>query len=77
MDMDLTMCSKRNIHNRTEEDIANIIKNWEETPRHYLRVDVRSLLQSVAITEVSIVVLFVLNILTRQAGRKNSRYSTS
>jgi len=53
--MDLTMCSKRNIHNRTEEDIGNIIKNWEETPRHYLRVDVRSLLQSVAITEVSIV----------------------
>ena len=64
MDMDLTMCSKRNIHNRTEEDIANIIKNWEETPRHYLRVDVRSLLQSVAITEVSIVVSCVLNILT-------------
>lgn len=64
MDMDLTMCTKRNIHNRTEEDIANIIKNWEETPRHYLRVDVRSLLQSVAITEVSIVVLCVLNILT-------------
>jgi hypothetical protein len=51
--MDVSMCTKRNIHNRTEEDIADIVKNWEETPRHYLRVDVRSLLQSVAITEVS------------------------
>lgn len=64
MDMDLTMCTKRNIHNRTEEDIADIIKNWEETPRHHLRVDVRSLLQSVAITEVSSIMLCVLNILT-------------
>ncbi|KAJ9600750.1 hypothetical protein L9F63_001105, partial [Diploptera punctata] len=52
MDMDVGICTKRNIHNRTEEDIADIIKNWEDTPRHYLRVDVRSLLQSVAITEV-------------------------
>ncbi|XP_069691442.1 YLP motif-containing protein 1-like isoform X2 [Periplaneta americana] len=52
MDMDVSTCTKRNIHNRTEEEIADIVKNWEETPRHYLRVDVRSLLQSVAITEV-------------------------
>lgn len=62
MDVDVSACTKRNIHNRTEEDIADIVKNWEETPRHHLRVDVRSLLQSVAITEVSIVVLYVLNI---------------
>jgi YLP motif-containing protein 1 len=63
MDMDVSMCTKRNIHNRTEEDIADIVKNWEETPRHHLRVDVRSLLQSVAITEVSTAVPHVLNTL--------------
>jgi hypothetical protein len=63
--MDVGMCTKRNIHNRTEEDIADIVKNWEETPRHHLRVDVRSLLQSVAITEVSTVMAHVLNTLKK------------
>jgi hypothetical protein len=63
MDMDVGMCTKRNIHNRTEEDLADIVKNWEETPRHHLRVDVRSLLQSVAITEVSTVVAHALSTL--------------
>lgn len=57
MDMDVSVCIKRNIHNRAEKDIEDIVKYWEETPRHYLRVDIRSLLQSAAITEVSIKLL--------------------
>ncbi len=28
-------------------------EEWEETPRHYLRLDIRMLLQDIAITEVS------------------------
>nr|CAD7459621.1 unnamed protein product [Timema tahoe] len=51
-DMELAACFKRNIHNRSEEDISKIIKNWEDTPKHYLKTDVRSLLQAEAITEV-------------------------
>nr|CAD7412961.1 unnamed protein product [Timema cristinae] len=52
-DMELAACFKRNIHNRSEEDISKIIKNWEDTPKHYLKTDVRSLLQAEAITEVT------------------------
>lgn len=31
---------------------GQIQKYWEETPRHYLRLDVRALLQEDSITEV-------------------------
>ncbi|KAG8236639.1 hypothetical protein J437_LFUL016331, partial [Ladona fulva] len=50
MDMDVPTCSKRNTHGRSQRDIEEMVKHWEETPRSYVRVDVRSLLQSVAIT---------------------------
>lgn len=52
MDRDLQSCLKHNIHNRNEEDIKNIINNWEETPRLFLRIDPTSMLQSAAIEDV-------------------------
>ena len=32
---------------------SQINEDWEETPRHYLRLDIRTLLQDIAITEVA------------------------
>lgn len=52
--MDPNICSKRNIHNRTEAEISGIINKWEKTPLTQDILDIRSLLQSAAITEVSV-----------------------
>ncbi len=53
MDMDVALCSKRNIHKRTESEISKIISEWEKTPASQTLLDVRSLLQSAAIVDVS------------------------
>ena len=53
MDMDIPQCVKRNLHKRSEEEINNIAKNWEKTSFSETILDVRSLLQSASITEVS------------------------
>jgi len=34
--------------------VAQIIDGWEDTPKHYLRLDLRSLLQEAAIENVSL-----------------------
>lgn len=52
LDRDLQTCLKHNIHNRSEKDIESSIKNWEDTPRQYLRTDPTSMLQSAAIEDV-------------------------
>uniref|UniRef100_A0A8C5A9N2 YLP motif containing 1 n=1 Tax=Gadus morhua TaxID=8049 RepID=A0A8C5A9N2_GADMO len=44
-------CVKRNVHGRTLKDIAKMSSNWELSPRHMVRLDVRSLLQDAAIEE--------------------------
>ncbi|CAL1278340.1 unnamed protein product [Larinioides sclopetarius] len=49
---DPIICHKRNIHNRSLEDITKILELWEPKPRHFMSIDVRSLLQDVAIQEV-------------------------
>ncbi|XP_021174544.2 YLP motif-containing protein 1 isoform X2 [Fundulus heteroclitus] len=49
---DTQTCSKRNVHGRTLKDITKMSKNWESSPRHMVRLDVRSLLQDAAIEEV-------------------------
>lgn len=54
MDIDLSTCAKRNVHNRTEEEIKKLIDGWEKTPPSQTTLDIRSLLQSAAITEVII-----------------------
>nr|XP_057912158.1 YLP motif-containing protein 1 isoform X3 [Doryrhamphus excisus] len=45
-------CAKRNAHGRSHKDITKMSNNWESTPRHMVRLDVRSLLQDAAIEEV-------------------------
>ncbi|XP_014769878.1 death-inducer obliterator 1 [Octopus bimaculoides] len=49
---DVSTCVKRNIHGRTKQDINKIHKNWEETPKHHIHLDIRCLLQDAAIPEV-------------------------
>lgn len=49
---DVEECVAQSSHGRSHEDIGRIIKEWEETPSHCKRLDVRSLHQAVAINEV-------------------------
>ncbi|KAG7461267.1 hypothetical protein MATL_G00208280 [Megalops atlanticus] len=45
-------CAKRNIHGRKLKDIVKMAASWEPSPRHMVRLDIRSLLQDAAIEEV-------------------------
>ncbi|XP_064780746.1 YLP motif-containing protein 1-like [Oncorhynchus masou masou] len=49
---DYQTCAKRNAHGRKMRDIQKMSSNWESSPRHMMRLDVRSLLQDAAIEEV-------------------------
>ncbi|KAM7395449.1 hypothetical protein PAMA_006957 [Pampus argenteus] len=49
---DTQTCTKRNVHGRILKDILKMSNNWEPSPRHMVRLDVRSLLQDAAIEEV-------------------------
>lgn len=49
---DTQTCAKRNVHGRTHKDITKMSNHWESSPRHMVRLDVRSLLQDAAIEEV-------------------------
>lgn len=40
-------CLSRNIHERSEKDIKNIIDTWKPTPFHYIKLDISSLLQNI------------------------------
>jgi len=48
-------CAKKNVHNRSLEDIKEIEKNWERTPSHFVKLDVRNLLQDEASHHVSFI----------------------
>ncbi|XP_076659246.1 uncharacterized protein LOC143362732 [Halictus rubicundus] len=52
MEMDLQICLKRNLHNRTEDEINRIIDYFEPTPSYHQKLDVNSMLQEQAIEEV-------------------------
>ncbi|XP_046749021.1 uncharacterized protein LOC124412874 isoform X5 [Diprion similis] len=52
MEMDVHICLKRNIHNRTEDEINKIVDYFEPTPNHHLKLDVNGMLQEEAIDEV-------------------------
>lgn len=56
MEMDLQICLKRNIHNRTEDEINRIIDYFEPTSSYHQKLDVNSMLQDQAIEEV---ILFI------------------
>ncbi|CAH1961530.1 unnamed protein product [Acanthoscelides obtectus] len=45
LDLDPVQCTKRNIHNRSEQEIEDIISGWEPTPNHHPTLDASSLLQ--------------------------------
>ncbi|CAD6227510.1 GSCOCG00001193001-RA-CDS [Cotesia congregata] len=53
MDMDVQICLKRNVHNRTEDEINRIIDYFEPTPNYHQKLDVSSLLQDEAIEQVT------------------------
>lgn len=58
MEMDLQICLKRNIHNRTEDEINRIIDYFEPTPSYHQKLDVNSMLQEQAIEEVILFIFF-------------------
>lgn len=39
MERSIQTCFRENIHNRSEEEIINIVDNWSNTPEHYLKLD--------------------------------------
>ncbi|XP_013386557.1 YLP motif-containing protein 1 isoform X2 [Lingula anatina] len=49
---DVATCAKRNTYNRTQKEIQKLLDRWEKTPSHFLRLDVRPLLQEGSIQEV-------------------------
>lgn len=57
MDLDPVLCTKRNIHNRTEAEIEECIAGWEPTPSHHPTIDATVFLQSNHIKEVEMDVL--------------------
>ena len=52
MEMDVQICMKRNIHNRSEDEINRIVDYFEPTPKHHQKLDINSLLQDESIEEV-------------------------
>lgn len=52
MELDASICYKRNIHNRTLEDIQSISDQFFPTPVHHIQLDPTTLLQSAAIPDV-------------------------
>lgn len=50
--MDVQICLKRNIHNRSEDEVNRIVDYLEPTPKHHQKLDSSSLLQEAAIEDV-------------------------
>ena len=42
----------RNIHKWTEPDLKKFVKDWESTPEHFNKLDLRGFLQDKEITQV-------------------------
>lgn len=51
LDLDPALCTKRNIHNRSEAEIEECIAGWEPTPNHHPTIDATGFLQ-LSITDV-------------------------
>ncbi|KAK9875658.1 hypothetical protein WA026_009455 [Henosepilachna vigintioctopunctata] len=52
LDLDVQNCTKRNVHNRSEDDIRKCVEGWEDTPSHHPVLDVTYLTQGEPISEV-------------------------
>jgi YLP motif-containing protein 1 len=46
------ICTARNVHHRSRDDIEKLSREWEETPPHFTRLDVTALLSDSNIDEV-------------------------
>lgn len=46
LDLDPVLCTKRNIHGRSEEEIEEIIAGWEPTPSHHPAIDATTFIQA-------------------------------
>lgn len=68
LEVDQSICHRRNTHNHSREHIQNIIRQWEKTPASYTRVDLTPFIQDAAIEEVSDIFLVPLSFI-----RKNDR----
>lgn len=44
---DVETCLSRNIHERSEKDIRDVLATWCSTPLHYIKLDVSTLLENV------------------------------
>lgn len=52
LEVDQSVCHRRNTHNHSKEHITAIIDKWERTPRNLTKVDLTPLAQDAAIEEV-------------------------
>ncbi|BFZ11509.1 hypothetical protein BsWGS_14548 [Bradybaena similaris] len=52
LNVDVPTCIQRNIHRWTEWDIEKVKENWEPLPPHFIKLDLRWLLQEDSIPEV-------------------------
>jgi hypothetical protein len=44
---------KRNVHNRTKDQIQKLMKTWDRTPANFVKLDIRPILQDEAVQDVS------------------------
>ena len=52
VECDPSVCIARNVHKRTSAEIQELAQNWEPTPAHYNKLDLRGFLQSEEIENV-------------------------
>lgn len=52
MEMDVQVCLKRNIHNRSEDEVNRIVDYFEPTPKHHQKLETSTFLQEAAIEDV-------------------------
>lgn len=57
MDVDAQVCTKHNIHKRSEDDINRIIDYFEPTPDHHHKLSISSL-QNDEVEEISVSVIY-------------------
>ncbi|XP_015794506.1 YLP motif-containing protein 1 isoform X2 [Tetranychus urticae] len=48
---DPEFCSKRNVHNRTLEEIRKLARIWEKTPRDFIQLDTTTFMQNILTEE--------------------------
>ena len=67
--VDAHECARRNIHERTLEDIQALAKDWEKTPESMNTIDLRQLLQDSSIQEVIALVSKLIGMGFRRVAR--------